>query len=235
MKRLLSTSSDASFARGAAAPESLSQISVPSSSLSAEALRDGPLAVGDVRTRYAPELALQSPYPLMLRVPELCKRLALSPTHVYRLSNQGRMPALVKLSWHAVGLCEHDVDLFIASRMLARRHGSPAPLGCRSPLPFWPSAHVPLAPQRALRLLRRREVQRLVGMSQGPLYRLIQAGRFPPQISLGEMAVRWVAYEVVQWVHAPGPWTCPFCADSPAGRSGLFTCAPAHAHGWAFS
>ncbi|RKQ73475.1 helix-turn-helix transcriptional regulator [Oceanibaculum indicum] len=50
------------------------------------------------------------------------------------------------------------------------------------------------------RLLRRKEVEDMTGLSRSPLYREIQAGRFPRPVKVGAHASRWVEAEVRAWV-----------------------------------
>ena len=57
--------------------------------------------------------------------------------------------------------------------------------------------------KKALTILRRRQVERRVGLSRSPLYARIQAGTFPKQISLGGgKAVGWVESEIESWIAA---------------------------------
>ena len=48
-------------------------------------------------------------------------------------------------------------------------------------------------------LLRRKDVERIAGISRASIYRLIKAGKFPKSFSLGTGAVRWKQSEVVAW------------------------------------
>ena len=52
------------------------------------------------------------------------------------------------------------------------------------------------------RLLRRAEVERLVGMPTSTLYRAMRAGRFPEPFRVGFKAVRWSKREVERWIAA---------------------------------
>jgi len=47
--------------------------------------------------------------------------------------------------------------------------------------------------------LRRKEVERIVGLSRPTIYRYIKAGKFPKPVSLGTGAVRWKQSDVVEW------------------------------------
>lgn len=48
-------------------------------------------------------------------------------------------------------------------------------------------------------LLRRKDVERIAGISRASIYRLIKTGKFPKPVSLGTGAVRWKQSEVVAW------------------------------------
>lgn len=50
------------------------------------------------------------------------------------------------------------------------------------------------------RLITMKEVIRICGLSRPSIYRLIDTGDFPRQISVGERSVRWIEDEVVLWV-----------------------------------
>ena len=50
------------------------------------------------------------------------------------------------------------------------------------------------------RLLRRREVENIVGLGKTSLYKQIQAGVFPQPVQVGSRAVRWRESEIIQWL-----------------------------------
>ena len=57
--------------------------------------------------------------------------------------------------------------------------------------------------QNALTILRRRQVEKRVGLTRSPLYARIRAGTFPKQISLGGgKAVGWIESEIEAWIAA---------------------------------
>lgn len=52
-------------------------------------------------------------------------------------------------------------------------------------------------------ILRRREVERRVGLTRSPLYARIKAGDFPRPVPLGNgRAVGWIESEIDQWLAA---------------------------------
>ena len=50
------------------------------------------------------------------------------------------------------------------------------------------------------RLLRRRDVERLVGFSRSAIYAKMNNGTFPRPKSAGDGSVRWLHSEVVAWM-----------------------------------
>ncbi len=48
-------------------------------------------------------------------------------------------------------------------------------------------------------LLRRREVEREVGLSRTSIYDYMKAGRFPRPIEIAPHSVRWIASEIEAW------------------------------------
>ena len=52
------------------------------------------------------------------------------------------------------------------------------------------------------RLLRRREVERITGMSRSSIYRLMQEGGFPRPVRVGPSAVRWKSSDITAWIES---------------------------------
>lgn len=50
------------------------------------------------------------------------------------------------------------------------------------------------------RLLRRREVEELTGLSRASIYRLMRSGRFPASVKVSDTAVRWRASDIAAWI-----------------------------------
>lgn len=50
------------------------------------------------------------------------------------------------------------------------------------------------------RLIKRRDVQRLTGLTRAQIRRLEEEGNFPARRKLGDRAVGWMLVEVVDWV-----------------------------------
>lgn len=57
--------------------------------------------------------------------------------------------------------------------------------------------------QAALFILRRRQVEKRVGLTRSPLYARIKAGTFPRPVQLGGgRAVGWIEAEIDEWLTA---------------------------------
>ena len=52
------------------------------------------------------------------------------------------------------------------------------------------------------RLLRRREVERITGLSRSSIYRLKQDGDFPRPVRVGPSAVRWKESDIAAWLES---------------------------------
>ena len=52
------------------------------------------------------------------------------------------------------------------------------------------------------RLLRRREVEKITGISRSSIYRLMPDGEFPRPVKVGPAAVRWRESDITAWVES---------------------------------
>ena len=52
------------------------------------------------------------------------------------------------------------------------------------------------------RLLRRREVEELTGLSRASIYRLMRSGSFPLPVRVSATAVRWKASDITAWIES---------------------------------
>jgi len=50
------------------------------------------------------------------------------------------------------------------------------------------------------RLLRRRQVEEITGLSRSSIYRLMRAKEFPVAIKVGPAAVRWKESDITNWL-----------------------------------
>jgi prophage regulatory protein len=53
-----------------------------------------------------------------------------------------------------------------------------------------------------LRLLHRKEVERLTSLTRSTIYSRMEAGTFPKPVPIGPMRVGWVESEVLDWLKA---------------------------------
>jgi prophage regulatory protein len=56
----------------------------------------------------------------LLRLPEVCKATGLGRAMIYRLQAEQRFPKSVKITEHAVGWIESEVQTWLAARAAAR-------------------------------------------------------------------------------------------------------------------
>ena len=52
------------------------------------------------------------------------------------------------------------------------------------------------------RLLRRQEVEGIVGLGRSSIYRQMQAGEFPRPVRVGPAAVRWRESDITAWLES---------------------------------
>ena len=52
------------------------------------------------------------------------------------------------------------------------------------------------------KLLRRRDVEELTGLSRASVYRLISEGEFPRPVRVSATAVRWKASDIAAWIRS---------------------------------
>ena len=57
------------------------------------------------------------------------------------------------------------------------------------------------------KLLRRREVEELVGLSRASIYRWMRNGEFPLPVRTGSMSVRWKESDITAWIQSRPPAT----------------------------
>lgn len=53
-----------------------------------------------------------------------------------------------------------------------------------------------------MRLIKLKDVMALTSLARATVYKYIQEGRFPKQVTLGANCVAWVEEEVLEWVDA---------------------------------
>lgn len=65
----------------------------------------------------------------------------------------------------------------------------------------YPMSQMP-SEEMLMRILRLNEVMTMTGFKRSSIYKMIDEGRFPRQISLSERAVGWLASEIEDWIKA---------------------------------
>ncbi len=66
------------------------------------------------------------------------------------------------------------------------------------------------------RLLRRRQVEEITGMSRSAIYKRMQEGEFPRPVRIGPSAVRWRTSDIAAWVESRPVATGEFDRPSAA-------------------
>jgi len=64
------------------------------------------------------------------------------------------------------------------------------------------------------RLLRRRDVEKITGMSRSSIYRLMQESEFPWPVKVGPAVVRWKASDIAAWIESRPVATSEFSHSS---------------------
>jgi prophage regulatory protein len=119
-----------------------------------------------------------------LRLREVCQRVGLKPSSVYRLIGLGTFPKQVKLSERTAAWIESEVESFMASRIEERDHGS---------------LDVPPAISPYMRM---GEVMKRTGLSSSKIYELIRDGAFPKWAKLPKIASGWLKSDVESWIES---------------------------------
>nr|WP_316249747.1 AlpA family phage regulatory protein [Pseudomonas sp. N40(2020)] len=71
----------------------------------------------------------------------------------------------------------------------------PATPGLRFESPERPAEQ----PDTSAMFIRLTEVKRITGLSSSTIYKMVNEGKFPRQVSLGGRAVAWIRSEVLTW------------------------------------
>ncbi|MCY4528256.1 MAG: AlpA family transcriptional regulator [Chloroflexi bacterium] len=69
------------------------------------------------------------------------------------------------------------------------------------------------------RLLRRRDVERITGVSRASIYRLMQQGVFPRPVKVGSTAVRWKESDIAAWIDSRPVAASELGSDTTARES----------------
>ena len=71
------------------------------------------------------------------------------------------------------------------------------------------AVELPLAHPDAVRVYRRPQVERMVGLSRSTLYAMMAEGTFPQPVRLGRRAVGWRVADLSAWIAARETGTAP--------------------------
>jgi prophage regulatory protein len=121
-----------------------------------------------------------------LRLREVCQRVGLKTSSVYRLIGLGKFPKQVKLSERTAAWIESEIESFMASRIADRDQGSPA--AAPAPSPY----------------MRMGEVMKRTGMNSSKIYELIREEAFPKWASLPKIASGWLRSDIELWIESRG-------------------------------
>ena len=116
-----------------------------------------------------------------LRLREVCQRVGLKPSSVYRLIALGAFPKQVKLSERTAAWIDSEIEAFMAARIADRDQGQPS----GSPA--------------ASRFVRMGEVMKLTGLNASQIYELSRKGQFPKWADLPKIASGWLRSDVEHW------------------------------------
>lgn len=119
-----------------------------------------------------------------LRLREVCQRVGLKSSSVYRLIALGKFPKQVKLSERTAAWIESEVESFMESRIVEREERSAAERPAPSPY------------------MRMSEVMRRTGLNSSTVYELVKAGTFPKWADLPKIASGWLKSDVDRWIES---------------------------------
>jgi prophage regulatory protein len=118
-----------------------------------------------------------------IRLPEVCTRVGLKRSTIYRLIGLGRFPKHIKLSEHASAWIECEIDDFMIARIAERDHESLA-----------------VEPPPESPYMRMGEVMKRTGLNSSRIYELVRKGEFPKWSKLPKIASGWLKTDVEAWL-----------------------------------
>ncbi|WP_353954820.1 pyocin activator PrtN family protein [Pseudomonas siliginis] len=107
---------------------------------------------------------------------------------------------------HDKCIAEHECLMGRSEKIVRREPATPA-LRVESPETLADQ------PDTSAMFIRLTEVKRITGLSGSTIYKMVNEGKFPRQVSLGGRAVAWVRSEVLTWGKAR-PRTSQACSPS---------------------
>jgi prophage regulatory protein len=117
-----------------------------------------------------------------IRFREVCARVGLKRSSVYRLIELGRFPKQIKLSERASAWIESEIEDFMIARIAERDR----PSGALAP---------PESPY-----MRMGDVMKCTGLNSSKIYELIRRGKFPKWSDLPKIASGWLKSDVETWL-----------------------------------
>jgi prophage regulatory protein len=118
-----------------------------------------------------------------IRLPEVCARVGLKRSTVYRLIGLGKFPKHIKLSEHASAWIESEIDDFMIARIAERDDETLA-----------------VEPPPESPYMRMGEVMKRTGLNSSKIYELIRRGEFPKWSNLPKIASGWLKTDVEAWL-----------------------------------
>jgi prophage regulatory protein len=117
-----------------------------------------------------------------IRFREVCARVGLRRSSIYRLIELGRFPKQIKLSERASAWIESEIEEFMIARIAERDQHSTA-------------LAPPVSPY-----MRMGEVMKCTGLNSSKIYELIRKGEFPKWSDLLKIASGWLKSDVEAWL-----------------------------------
>lgn len=117
-----------------------------------------------------------------IRLREVCARVGLRRSAVYKLISVGRFPKQVKLSERTAAWIESEVETFMDARIAER--DSLLLDGMVAPSPY----------------VRMGEVMKITGLSSSSIYDLVRVGEFPKWAPLPKIASGWLRSDIDKWM-----------------------------------
>ncbi len=115
-----------------------------------------------------------------LRLREVCERVGVGTSTIYKMMAAGAFPRQVKLSVRTAAWIESEVEAFMNARIIERDQPVPTP---------------DVSPY-----LRMGEVMRLTGMTHARIYEGVRAKTFPKWADLPKRASEWLRSDIEAWL-----------------------------------
>jgi prophage regulatory protein len=117
-----------------------------------------------------------------IRLREVCSRVSLRPSSLYRLIQLGRFPKQVKLSERTAAWIESEVEAFMDARIVER------------------DGRASVSAPPASLYLRMGDVMKRTGLSHAMIYDGVRNGTFPKWADLPKRASEWLKADVEAWL-----------------------------------